>query len=388
LLFTQHHGIKIYFKNLITMLFLTKWFGVTENESERKLDSEQLLIEEIAKNILIMQSKTAGQQNRPLRRGTHAKGICVQGQFEIFNSAEGGDAEQAARIAKGIFSRPGIYPAVVRFANADSNVNRDSKPDVRSLSFSVDLTGSGKNNTGPGESRQDFSLQNATFLPINDSPAFLAITKVLIASNPGKGLMGLPLKDKLRVFRTLALTKILERQPFKAYQQLRYWSNTPFRHGPNDFVKYSAMPSPENKANPMNKKNPDCLQDELARHLREDETMSHFDFGIQFLDKDRMTYWGKKRDDTFWIENASVEWKESEAAFHTVGRLTLLPNSMLSAENGEKVFFDVMGNSLADSKPVGSINRARQRGDLTSSTTRLGIIQNDVVNKQDVSERM
>jgi hypothetical protein len=47
-------------------------------------------------------------------------------------------------------------------------------------------------------------------------------------------------------------------------------------------------------------------------------------FGVQFLDAARMTYWGKHQDTSFWIENASVEWKESEAPFHNVARLTLL----------------------------------------------------------------
>ena len=57
--------------------------------------------------------------------------------------------------------------------------------------------------------------------------------------------------------------------------------------------------------------------------------MSSFDFGVQFLDTGKMTYWGKHYDANFWIENASVEWNEAEAPFHTVGRLTLLPKSQL-----------------------------------------------------------
>ena len=353
------------------MLFFTKWFGVTETDAERSRISEQSVIEEIAKNILVMQSKTAKDQNRPLRRGTHAKGICVRAQFEVFNPGEGRREEESARIAKGIFAMPGVYPAVVRFANADSNINPDSKPDVRSLSFSVDLTKGGKENNGMVGIRQDFSMQNAMFLPINDSAAFLAITKLLIASNPGKGLLSLPFKDKLRVFRTLALTKKLERQPFKAYQLLRYHSNTPFRHGPADFVKYAVSPSSDNRANAIDKKNVNCLQDELTRHLLKDEKMSSFDFGIQFLDTEKMTYHGKHYDINFWIENASVEWKESEVPFHKVGRLTLLPDSILSEEESEKVSFDVTGNALADSEPVGSINRARQRGDLASRNARM-----------------
>jgi hypothetical protein len=46
--------------------------------------------------------------------------------------------------------------------------------------------------------------------------------------------------------------------------------------------------------------------------------MSGFDFGLRFLDADRMTYWGKRQDANFWIENASIEWNEAEAPFHTV----------------------------------------------------------------------
>jgi hypothetical protein len=67
--------------------------------------------------------------------------------------------------------------------------------------------------------------------------------------------------------------------------------------------------------------------------------MSSFDFGIRFLDAGRMTYWGKRRDANFRIENASVEWKEAEAPFHTVARLTLLPNSQLVPDPGEATYF-------------------------------------------------
>jgi hypothetical protein len=75
-----------------------------------------------------------------------------------------------------------------------------------------------------------------------------------------------------------------------------------------------------------------------------------------------MTYWGKRRDANFWIENASVEWNEAEAAFHTVARLTLLPKSQLQMDAGEATYFDVTGNSTPDSTFIGSVNRARQRG--------------------------
>jgi hypothetical protein len=352
------------------MLFLTRWFGVTGSDAERSLAREQSDIKEITERVLLMQANAASQQRQPLRRGTHAKGVCARGQFEVLDLTVGRDPKLAARLARGMFATPGVYPAIVRFGNADSKANSDFKPDVRSLSFSVDLTRNGAAVPGANVDRQDFSLQNATTLPINDSPAFLAIMKLLTASNPVAGLLSLSFRDKLRVLRTLALVQLQAHQAIKPYQQLRYWSNVPFRHGPIDVVKQSATPFPDNPARPLRRSNPNALQDELLRHLNEDGKMSSFDFGLQFLDADRMTYWGKRRDAKFWIENASVEWNEAEAPFHTVARLTLLAKSQLPLNAGEATYFDVTGHATSDSTPLGSINRARGPAEVASRKAR------------------
>lgn len=349
------------------MVSLTRWFGVTESEADRNPAREQADIAAITEKSLLMQADAAAKQHRSLCRGTHASGVCVRAQFEISDVGVGRTPELAARLAKGIFGKSGVYPATVRFANADANINSDFKPDVRSLSFSVDLT-QGDNTTAT--SRQDFSMQNATTLPINDSAAFVATIKVLTASNPLSGLWSLPFKDKLRVVRTLALAELQAQQKIRPYQQLRYWSTVPFRHGPDDVVKFSAIPSPDNPARPLQKCNPRGLQDELTRHIREDGQLSWFDFAVQFLDTGKMTYWGKTRDASFWTENASVEWNEAEAPFHRIARLVLLRDSQLSSEASEAVYFDVTGNSTPDSRPVGSINRARCPAEVASRKAR------------------
>jgi hypothetical protein len=353
------------------MVFLTRWFGVTESDADRNPARERADIEAIVEKSLLMQTNAAAQQHRPLCRGTHAKGVCARAQFEVFDATVGREPELAARLAKGIFAEPGVYPAIVRFANADPNINSDFKPDVRSLSFSVDLAGHDATAFASNGGRQDFSMQNATTLPINDSVAFLAIMKLLTASNQAAGLWALPFRDKLRVLRTLTLAELQARRKIRPYQQLRYWSTVPFRHGATDIVKFSARPSPDNPASPLKWNNPSGLKDELDRHLREDGRMSAFDFGIQFLDVNRMTYWRKGRDADFWIENASVEWKEIEAPFHTVARLTLLPCSRLSPEESAAAYFDVTGHSTPDNTPVGSINRARWPAEVASRKARM-----------------
>jgi hypothetical protein len=348
------------------VLFLTRWFGVTGSDADRNLTAEPAIIDEIVERILVMQTNVAAQQHCPLARGTHAKGICARAQFEILDVTAGRDRALAARLAKGIYAKPGVYPAIVRFANSDPHANSDFKGDVRALSFYIELTPDGAN-----PARQDYSMQSASTLPLNDAVAFLAVMNVLTASSPATGVWSLGFRDKLRFARSMLLVQSQLRRPIRPYQQLRYWSDVPFRHGPTEVVKYCATPSPDNPARALRNDDPNALQDELIRHLNEDAEMSCFDFGLQFLDTEKMTYWGNCRDADFWVENASIEWNEKQAPFHTVARLMLLPKSQLTAEASEAVYFDVTGNSAPDSAPLGSINRARWPAEVASRKARM-----------------
>ena len=132
-------------------------------------------------------------------------------------------------------------------------------------------------------------MQSAATLPLNDAAAFVAVMKVLTASSPTTATLSLPFRDKLRFVRSMLLVQSQMRQPTQPYQQLRYWSDVPFRHGPTEVVKYCATPSIDNPAHALRKGNPDSLQEELVRHLNEDARMSCFDFGLQFLDSAKMT---------------------------------------------------------------------------------------------------
>ena len=78
-------------------------------------------------------------------------------------------------------------------------------------------------------------------------------------------------------------------------------------------------------------------------------------------------------DANFWIENASVEWNEAQAPFHSVARLTVMPKSQLSPRDSEATYFDVTGNAAPDSAPVGSINRARWQAEVASRQARLRV---------------
>src|SRR5271167_1649054 len=100
-----------------SMLFLTRWFGVTGSDADRDLTREQSDIEQIMERSLLMQANAAAKQHRSLDRGTHAKGVCARAQFEVLDVTAGRERGLAERLAKGMFAKPGVYPAIVRFAN-------------------------------------------------------------------------------------------------------------------------------------------------------------------------------------------------------------------------------------------------------------------------------
>jgi len=145
---------------------------------ERKAPGEADAIADIVRGILTVQARLAARQKRPLGRGTHTKGICVRGTFEVLDvAARAQDAALAGRLARGLFARPGAYPATVRFANGASQINPDTARDVRAMSFAIDVpTGT------PGDvTRLDFSMNDAPTFPINDAHAFATLMKVASA---------------------------------------------------------------------------------------------------------------------------------------------------------------------------------------------------------------
>ena len=334
---------------------------------ERLLPTEHEDIQEIVRGILHAQKRLADDQHRPLGRGTHTKGIVLRGTFTVLDlEAEIEDPVLRGRLRQDLFANPGTYDATIRFANAASTFNADYEPDVRAVSFSVHL---------PSGERHDFALNNATTFPINDAHEFAVLMRVLEAGTKWQQLMAL---TTLNWSELLSLGKMKKRgnAQFKnsvhPYQRFRYFSGVPFRHGPSEAVKYCLNSRHDNPAPRLDHER-NMLRDELARHVETDKRMSEFDFGIQFLDSDAMRDGRKQRDDIYWVENSSVEWPEGQAPFHTVGRLELVRDSVVSDDEARQEYIDVTEHSTAESHPLGSINRARWFGESASRKARLGL---------------
>jgi hypothetical protein len=337
---------------------------------ERKSPGESADVDEIVRGMQAIQAQAAAAGKRPLARGTHAKGVCMRAEFEVLDVHQTlGDPALAARLAKGIFAVPGTYPALVRFANADGGHRPDKVRDVRAMSFSIDVPP----DLMPGVTRLDFALNSASTFPINDAHAFAVAVRVLSAQGGRaklRALRSLSWSDVGSLLRTMWLGWKQQRaSPVLPYQQLRFWSTVPFLHGEGEAVKHSAIPR-DNPARPL-QPGPNRLHDEIVRHVNEDERMSEFGFALQLLEPEVMTHRGSRREPAFWVENAAVEWDERESPFHVVAKLKLLPESVLAPAEGERLFIDVTEHSTPETRPIGSINRARWKAESRSRAARL-----------------
>ena len=294
----------------------------------------------------------------------------MEAEFEVLDVRQVScDPVETERAGAGHFAAPGVYPAVVRFANADGGHRRDRWPDVRAMSFSIDVPPG----VVPGTTRLDFSMNSTSTFPLNDSHVFAVAVRVLSAEGMGA---------KWKALRSLTWSEFRRppardaaRPPAEEGHAAEAVSAAPLlEHGA---VSPTAAATPsgtwaipaDNPARPL-QAGPDRLQDELVRHVNEDAQMSAFDFALQLLEPGRMTHGGRTQEASFWVENAAVEWNERESPFHVVASLRLRPKSVLSAR-AETFSIDVTGHSTPDSRPIGSINRARGHAESASRAARL-----------------
>lgn len=328
---------------------------------ERSLQDESELQKTIVDGILDIQKKNT-LPNGLILRGTHSKGICSNAEFEVYNSAQSGNPD----LHVGLFSQPATYPATVRFANAASKIQDDQEPDVRSLSFSVENIPAALSNS---QGRIDFSTNNATTFPINDAQVFADLMTISMEGKFfGSLKVGLGLLDLLEVGNLAAAQQKPASLPF---QKMRYWSGVPFLLGQERAMKYALTPCPDNAFKPLNKKDPNSLNNEFTRHLKSDAQMSCFYFQVQVLDANKLTdaegFAYETRD---WIENATWEWSEEQIPFITLAKLTLTNSSFITTEDCEKLRFNVNKNTSAQHRGLGSINRARTKAEQASAQNR------------------
>jgi hypothetical protein len=256
---------------------------------------------------------------------------CVSAQFTVLDTI-------APEHRVGIFAAPRTYDAWVRFASASSQSDREK--DVRGIAMRVSgVTGE---NLTPGESRQDFVLNSHPVMVAANSKDFLELLKAMDAG-------GLRQVSYFLSHPRSALIGFQARQQPTSHLDIPYWSTTPYLFGPGRAVKYIVRPC-EMTAAPTRTVTDTYLTDALRERLRKGDAC--FDFGIQLQTDAR----------TMPIEDATVEWKETDSPWHMVARIRIPQQSIGDAETTrlcEETAFNPW-NSLVEHRPLGSMNRSRR----------------------------
>ena len=210
----------------------------------------------LADLFVFVQAKIATEStpNRKLR-GTHAKGVCLNGTYQTQLAPTLSDAQKDALKQAALFASDDKMAARFRFANISSRISPDWEGDGRALSIKVML---------PTGAAQDFAFNNIPRFQLDSLDNFvnlLEMQKGIMSGKIALDAAGRPsplsllnyfveLQGAAKAVASLYhlnnfITMSAEDSKWEAsYAQQNYWSTTAFEVG-NDtgsVAKFGAMP--------------------------------------------------------------------------------------------------------------------------------------------------
>ena len=310
----------------------------------------QTVLDALQKILVRTQAKTG--QFRP---DVHVKTIgYVKGEFRVVPNLP-------AELSQGLFEHVAMYPAVVRFSNASSQIQSDAVPDGRGMAIKlIGVEGEMALEDKQGDETQDFVMINHPVFFARNVKDYLRLEQVLVQANDGPiatlqgGLTGgdlNPLHWHWReIFTAAQIAAHIPAHPASN----TYFSMAPIRFG-RYVAKYRARPAADLHESCLNlikslALNADAMRLALEETLRLQEVV--FDFQVQL----------RTSEQTMPVEDASVEWPESESPFRTVAQLRLPPQEIASMQRHatcKHLSFNVW-HALAAHRPLGGINRVRR----------------------------
>ena len=264
-------------------------------------------------------------------------------------------------LAQGLFEREGTYEVVVRFSNAASLPQLDALPDGRGMAIKVlKVAGervSADEQNGP---TQDFLMINHPVFFAKNAKDFLRLEQVVVQADDSTlatahgALTGgdwNPLHWHWREVLTVA--QIAGQLPAHP-ASYTYFSTAPIRFG-KYVAKYRAQPAGDRLDSYLDLvkrlgSDGDAMRLALEETLRTQELL--FEFQVQL----------RTSEPTMPIEDATVEWPESESPYRTVAHL-LLPRQEIALLQKQDAYQNLAFNvwhALRAHRPLGGINRVRR----------------------------
>lgn len=284
---------------------------------------------------------------RPARRDAHPKAHgCVLADFSVLD-----DPKTPESLRFGLFAERGqTFKAWIRFSNGNPNPERaDKEGDGRGMAIKV--TGVSGEKILPAEktaTTQDFIMINHPVFFIDDLERYVDVLKLLGADS---FLAKAKLAKALGLKGSVIAEKILAKK-IASPLETRYWSMVPYRLGDDAHktaIKFSAVPCAEPTRKVPSKPGPNYLREAMIEQLAENDVC--FDFMVQPRTSDAMS-----------VEDSMTEWKEKDAPFYKVAKITI-PHQVFSRPEQDKFCENLSytpWHALPEHRPLGAINRARR----------------------------
>ncbi len=279
---------------------------------------------------------------------------CAEAEFRVLPNLP-------PELAQGLFKNERTFSAVVRFSNSASQPQPDLIPDGRGLAIKVfEVDGERPDSDEHGRRTQDFVMVNHPVFFARNVKDFLRLERVLVSAddNPlvtvAEGLTGGDW-NPLRWHWREALTAVQIAGHLPAHPASNtYFSMAPIRFG-QYVAKYRVRPAGDLPGTWLDLASrlgtqPDALRLMLEETLRSQQLL--FEFQIQL----------RTSANSMPVEDATVEWPESESPYRTVA-LLLIPRQEIDTEQQKELCRQLAFNvwhSITDHRPLGGINRLRR----------------------------
>jgi hypothetical protein len=279
------------------------------------------------------------------RRDVHAKAHgCVKATFVV--------PSLDPKYRYGIFAAPGEYKAWVRFSSGDTRIQADSVKDARGMA--VKLMGVPGEKLLPDEKdaeTQDFVMINSRVFFIRTVDEYAEFARRLSHGDRfGFFFRGGPLQPWNWRLRELMLGMKTLKKPPASPLRAEYTSLSAFKLGPAQNMKFGAFPCEGTPRSTPSATGPNALREALKADLAAGSGC--FDFKVQLQRTDRYMP----------VEDATVEWRERDAPFVTVARLTI-PSQEFDTE-AQNQFCEALSftpwHALPEHRPIGVMNRLRK----------------------------
>ena len=297
----------------------------------------------LASTIALL-DRTHGAPGRPYSRSSYAKGHgCLRATVSV--------PELPVGLRHGVLAGPAEYAAWVRFSNGSERLQSDQDRDARGLALKLmGVPGDKLLAAEKAEQTQDFVLSDSSRAAVPDVAAYAGlIDHVSRGSRYGWFFDDWSWKPWRWRVRELWLATRAAAGPPASLLQTRYYSQTPYRLGPEQIVKYEARPC--ERTRPPRR---DRTESMLREGLREELSLGDacFELLVQLQVPGR----------NMPVEDATVEWSEADSPFLPVARIVIPKQDFESPEQDR--FCEALSftpwHALPAHEPVGGLNRLRR----------------------------